>query len=369
MHISTRIKVLTTLLSVAGVLLGIGVNYKNGGLAGLRELTFDTIEQISKLFEHSSIIVPNGPSQSADKGHNTQTVRKNSGPPERVSDSANLRYFSATGDPLVWYYKSSDGIIELFDRPGNHPRYNVALRPITEFVVAVIDLQYRLKTVTTDVGAALDSQSARLEKARERSRSMPPGKERDEIETQSAALEKDFASRRAELESRKITISHQLTAMLGVIENLNDCMTEADKDSRGILLILALQPTTSANAAQVTSYFPHSENGSSTVLAYDLSTYKSAPNLANPIGRAMADGVAELYDEKYELQIFDHSNKRTDTVHSAGVSSVRLDGIPRDFRIAFFRERDKENPVFSVNPFMWTGRGCFPVIFIVPKLP
>jgi hypothetical protein len=56
MTISTKLKVLSTILTIAGVLLGIGVSYKNDGLSGLRELTFDTVKFIEKILEHNKAV-------------------------------------------------------------------------------------------------------------------------------------------------------------------------------------------------------------------------------------------------------------------------------------------------------------------------
>lgn len=43
----------------------------------------------------------------------------------------------ALGTPLVWYFRSADGVIELFDNEGFHPDTSVALLPVTSEVVEI----------------------------------------------------------------------------------------------------------------------------------------------------------------------------------------------------------------------------------------
>jgi hypothetical protein len=43
MAFDTKVKRLWAILAIPGVLLGIGASYEHGGLAGLRDLTFDTL--------------------------------------------------------------------------------------------------------------------------------------------------------------------------------------------------------------------------------------------------------------------------------------------------------------------------------------
>ena len=51
MAFDTKIRVLWAVLAIPGVLLGIGASYKSGGLAGLRELTADTLQRVGILRE------------------------------------------------------------------------------------------------------------------------------------------------------------------------------------------------------------------------------------------------------------------------------------------------------------------------------
>jgi hypothetical protein len=44
MAFDTKVKKLWAILAIPGVLLGIGASYKHGGLAGLRDLTIDTLQ-------------------------------------------------------------------------------------------------------------------------------------------------------------------------------------------------------------------------------------------------------------------------------------------------------------------------------------
>lgn len=46
MAFDTKVRVLWAVLAIPGVLLGIGASYKSGGLAGLRELTSDTLQKV-----------------------------------------------------------------------------------------------------------------------------------------------------------------------------------------------------------------------------------------------------------------------------------------------------------------------------------
>jgi hypothetical protein len=61
MAFDTKVRVLWAVLAIPGVLLGIGASYKSGGLAGLRELTADTLERVGILREAPHL--PNLPSR------------------------------------------------------------------------------------------------------------------------------------------------------------------------------------------------------------------------------------------------------------------------------------------------------------------
>jgi tetratricopeptide (TPR) repeat protein len=68
----------------------------------------------------------------------SETLRER--PPQKIEGAT--KYFDfATGDPLCWYYEGSDGVIELFDQPGFHPRYNEKLLPITAEIVKKYEKQ------------------------------------------------------------------------------------------------------------------------------------------------------------------------------------------------------------------------------------
>lgn len=63
-----------------------------------------------------------------------------SGPPKfkRAVLDYNTRFFSAKGDPLLWYYKYPDGKLEFFLEPGMHPVRNIALSPINKETVSLL---------------------------------------------------------------------------------------------------------------------------------------------------------------------------------------------------------------------------------------
>jgi hypothetical protein len=54
-------------------------------------------------------------------------------PPKRLTGTP--QFFNHTsGEPLCWYYEDVDGAIELYDKPGFHPRFREELRAITSEV-------------------------------------------------------------------------------------------------------------------------------------------------------------------------------------------------------------------------------------------
>jgi hypothetical protein len=61
-------------------------------------------------------------------------------PPQKI-DGATKYFDFATGDPLCWYYEGSDGVVELFDQPGFHPRYHESLTPVTPEIVKKYEKQ------------------------------------------------------------------------------------------------------------------------------------------------------------------------------------------------------------------------------------
>ena len=76
-------------------------------------------------------------------------------------------YFNPqTGEPLKWYHQAADGSYELFDQPGFHPRYRVALAPITPQVVkALEESERRVKVVRTRIAQEVAQSSAREQAA------------------------------------------------------------------------------------------------------------------------------------------------------------------------------------------------------------
>ncbi len=52
-------------------------------------------------------------------------------------------FFDSKGRPRVWYYKTKEGVFELFDNKGAHPIYKEKLRPIDANVVNEIENQLR----------------------------------------------------------------------------------------------------------------------------------------------------------------------------------------------------------------------------------
>lgn len=61
MAFDTKVRVLWAVLAIPGVLLGIGASYKSGGLAGLRELTSDTLQKVG--LQRETPHLPNLPSR------------------------------------------------------------------------------------------------------------------------------------------------------------------------------------------------------------------------------------------------------------------------------------------------------------------
>lgn len=67
-------------------------------------------------------------------------IQKNGLPDvNRVSAECDSAFFADDGSPLVWYYQSVSGKVELFAQPGRHPQYgSVVLQPINSAIVELI---------------------------------------------------------------------------------------------------------------------------------------------------------------------------------------------------------------------------------------
>lgn len=58
----------------------------------------------------------------------------------------NIQFFDPlTAEPKIWYHKSADGQIELFDSNGYHPQYKEKLQPIAPDIVAQIRKQLEVE--------------------------------------------------------------------------------------------------------------------------------------------------------------------------------------------------------------------------------
>ncbi|WP_350290185.1 hypothetical protein [uncultured Croceitalea sp.] len=54
---------------------------------------------------------------------------------KKVKVDAAYKFFSNTDEPLIWYYKKSNGEIEYFTAPGLHPTNGETLRKITPYII------------------------------------------------------------------------------------------------------------------------------------------------------------------------------------------------------------------------------------------
>jgi hypothetical protein len=54
-----------------------------------------------------------------------------------------IKFFRPDGKPRVWYYRTKDGKIELFNRKGYHPIYKEKLKPVTPEIILQIEDQFK----------------------------------------------------------------------------------------------------------------------------------------------------------------------------------------------------------------------------------
>ncbi len=103
-----------------------------------------------------------------------------------------LQFFSvATGEPIIWYYRTPEGDYEFFDIPGFHPSSGAALKPVNEDVLATWR-EYRTRR-------AEEQAKARRLAELERTRRLAEQKEKEkEKEKQDALLREDQQRREAE---------------------------------------------------------------------------------------------------------------------------------------------------------------------------
>lgn len=57
---------------------------------------------------------------------------------KRVLPEKNMQFFTFDGKPRLWYYQHENGQLEFFDHSGNHPQFNIALKPINPSIVKLI---------------------------------------------------------------------------------------------------------------------------------------------------------------------------------------------------------------------------------------
>ena len=65
--------------------------------------------------------------------------------PTKVGYREDLAFFNpVSGEPAIWYYKSPDGIYDLFDAPGFHPTYGreAPLQVVTSTIVGDIEASF-----------------------------------------------------------------------------------------------------------------------------------------------------------------------------------------------------------------------------------
>lgn len=80
---------------------------------------------------------------AAEPSRPTETNRS----PKLVTYSPGMRLFDGRGKPIAWYYKDSNGAIELYDTPGYHPPTGRRLLPINAEIAA--DLQRNAQDCVT----------------------------------------------------------------------------------------------------------------------------------------------------------------------------------------------------------------------------
>jgi hypothetical protein len=134
--------------------------------------------------------------------------KKNDSPRRITVDVRQITFFdSVTGRPRVWYAKSANGVVELFDSHGYHPTTSEALLPVTKELVA--ELQ---KRAAQDEQAEIEAQ-ARKEVERQKAEAAARAraeKERKQqefnrrVQQESERLREEAAARaRAEEERQK----------------------------------------------------------------------------------------------------------------------------------------------------------------------
>jgi len=63
--------------------------------------------------------------------------------PNRIDAKFPTMFDPRSGEPIVWYWKSKDGIVELYDLMGFHPRTGDELLPVTRAIAEEFDAQSR----------------------------------------------------------------------------------------------------------------------------------------------------------------------------------------------------------------------------------
>jgi hypothetical protein len=82
-----------------------------------------------------------------------------------VSKFDDIEFFDAlTGKPKVWYFRDSNGDIELYSQSGHHPAYGDELRPITRDLVSLVRQQFVSRA--TQAAAEHAAAAARDERAK-----------------------------------------------------------------------------------------------------------------------------------------------------------------------------------------------------------
>ena len=55
--------------------------------------------------------------------------------PQKIQTADPTFFDLRTGEPIVWYYKDKNGVIELFNLMGFHPQSGDELSPVTKEIV------------------------------------------------------------------------------------------------------------------------------------------------------------------------------------------------------------------------------------------
>jgi hypothetical protein len=80
-----------------------------------------------------TVCVPKTEEQLAEEEKEKQ---RKLNPPERVISETPQFFNTATGEPMLWYWKSPDGEFEFFDNSGFHPVTGDPLYPVTRLIAA-----------------------------------------------------------------------------------------------------------------------------------------------------------------------------------------------------------------------------------------